>query len=71
MGYFNSRHINKFLIGQTIAEIHTYAKGTRIWFESGESLLVKQWSDGIVTTPFDKDGEIKQSTVILADKETQ
>jgi len=65
MGFPNSSHITKFLTGQTIVEVTSDERGHHLWFESGERLRFYAHPDGVICTPFDADGEVKQSTAIL------
>jgi hypothetical protein len=68
MGYLNSTHIKKFVKGRTIVELSEKRMGTWLKFDNGESLQV-YWhpKEGIIATPYRKDGEVKQSTEIEAE----
>lgn len=71
MGYPTNSHIKLFAIGQKVKEIRAKSLGhMEIVFESGETLRLIAIEEKnelrILATPFAENGEVKQSTVIMA-----
>ena len=71
MGYPTHLHIKKFSVGQKVKEIRAKNFGhMEIVFESGEVLRLIAIEEKnelrILATPFAENGEVKQSTVIMA-----
>lgn len=75
MGYLSNESIIEFVKGQVIDELTN--NGTTLSylfkFKSGESLRVYPYKERgeltIIATPFDEHGNVKQSTVIMAEAE--
>jgi hypothetical protein len=72
MGYPNSEHIKKFVQGKTVVDISTDERNTiTLTFADGERLTMYHHtgrvSDCIIATPWQANGEVKQSTTIMAE----
>lgn len=62
MGFPNSSHIRKFVKGQIVQELYEDESGNSwLVFLSGEKLKFYSHKDGIICTPYNSDGKIKQS----------
>lgn len=75
MGYLTNDHIKAFVRGQSIVRLETEDTNVfRLRFQSGESLQLFVRADGckccaaeVIATPYDANGEVRQSLAIKAE----
>ena len=67
MGFPNSEHIIKHVIDKKIINMvyNEESKGFTLNFDNGESVRFYPHNNSIIATPFNKEGFIKQSILIM------